>query len=316
MMTHPTYIYIINSDEYEKDLCALEMKSIFEERCDRGVIFSQRKVEPSISAFIRKRLEIISASDDYLQFIAGIKEKQIAAEGFKIEYDVLQGDETEYKDRLEKIREIGYCMEGTPDYYHPSSYYSLCRFDDCWYFAFTVKNSMDWLKHRQKPRSYSISISINIAKALVNIAAGGNRDVKLLDACCGVGTIMLEACFAGYQIEGCDINHKICHDARENLTYYNYSANVICSDIQDMTQNYNAAIVDLPYNLFTTVDDDTILHIIRSAAERAQKLIIVSASDISGFISMAELQISDHCSVKKRGKTSFSREIWVCGRNF
>ena len=159
------------------------------------------------------------------------------------------------------------------------------------------------------------SISINIAKALVNIAAKANKEHKLLDACCGVGTVMLEACFSGNNIEGCDINWKICKDARENLAHFNYTANVYRSDIKDINKTYDAAILDLPYNLLSCASDDDILHIIESATAIADRLVIVSTSDISSIINSTGFSISDYCSVSKKGKTSFARKIWVCEMN-
>jgi tRNA G10 N-methylase Trm11 len=182
-------------------------------------------------------------------------------------------------------------------------------------FGILIKNNLDWHKHKQKPCSYSNSISMSIAKVLVNIAARANKEEKLLDACCGVGTIMLEACFAGNNIEGCDINEKICKHARENLSHFNYTANVYNSDIKDISKRYDAAIIDLPYNLFSDANENDILHIIESTAKITNQLVIVSTSDITTLISKAGLRISDYCSVNKRGKANFNRKIWVCEKN-
>jgi tRNA G10 N-methylase Trm11 len=156
---------------------------------------------------------------------------------------------------------------------------------------------------------------VNIAKALVNIAAKADNENKLLDACCGAGTIMLEACFAGYDIEGCDINYKIVKQARENISHFNYTANIYRSDIKDISKRYEAAIIDLPYNLYSYATDNHILHIIESTAEITNRLVIVSTSDITNLISNTGLRISDYCSVSKIGKANFTRKIWVCEKN-
>jgi len=175
-----------------------------------------------------------------------------------------------------------------------------------------IKNDLSWQKHKKKPRSYSNSISINIAKALVNIGAKGNKETSLLDACCGVGTIMLEACYAGNNIEGCDINWKICRNARANLSHFNYTATVYRSDIKDLDKRYDAAIIDLPYNLLSSATNTDLIHIIESTAKITDRLVIVSISDVTNIIHNAGFRIADCCSVSKRGKTNFSRKIWVC----
>lgn len=314
-MHNKNYIYSFNYENNESDLCKLESRHIFDTEEKNKLLFSDIKVEPSSSAFIKKRLDVISFAEDYSSLLNQIKKERIQIEGFKVEYLVLDGDPTEYKERLKKLKDIGLSIEGFPDYYNPTIMYALCCYMSVWYFGILINNNFDWHKHKKKPCSYSNSIGISIAKALVNIATKANNEKKLLDACCGVGTILLEACFAGYSIEGCDINEKICKDGRKNLSHFNYTANVFHSDIKDMDTRYEAAIIDLPYNVFSHVNDDTILHIIESTADLTNRLVIVSIEDISNLISSSGLRISDYCSVNKRGKTKFARKIWVCEKN-
>ena len=306
------YIYSFSYDYTESELCKLESRYIFNAEEKNKHLSSDIKIEPSSSAFIKKRLDISISSEDYSTLINEIKKENICVEGFKVEYLVLDGDKTKYSDRLDKLKDIGYNIEGDPDYYNPTITYALCYYNKIWCFGILNKNSFAWYKHKQKPFSYSNSIHINIAKALVNIASKANKEKKILDACCGVGTIMLEASFAGNNIEGCDINWKVCRQARENLSYFNYSTNVYRSDIKDISNRYDAAIVDLPYNLFSYSNDETILHIIESTAEITNRLVIVSTSDITNLINNSGLRIIDYCSVSKRGKANFTRTVWVC----
>ncbi len=306
------FIYFFRYDITESALCKLESRYVFNQEEKNRLLFSDIKVEPSSSAFIKNRLEIISSSKDYATLINEIKKENISAEGFKVEYLVAENDTTEYSERLKKLRDIGFSIEGIPDYYSPTITYALYNFDGIWCFGILTKNKDAWQKHNQKPHSYSNSIGINIAKSLVNIAAKGNKECTLIDACCGVGTIMLEACFAGYKIEGCDINWKQCWNARKNLAYFNYDTTVFRSDINDISKRYDAAIIDLPYNLGTLATEEEVLHIIVSTAKIADRLVIVSTSDITNFINQTGFKISDICSVPKKGKRTFARKIWVC----
>jgi len=306
------HLYFFISDNYERELCKLESKYTFNQKERNKMLLSDVKTDPSQSAFIKQRIDILFASDDYTVLKDQIKTKRIAIDDYKVEYISANNDTTNYCQRLEKVKEIGYCITGTPEFKKPKTIYALCHYDSVWYFGVLVKNNYDWRKHNQKPFSYSNSIGVNIAKALVNIAAQANKANKLLDACCGVGTIMLEACFAQYKIEGSDINWKVCRQARENLSYFNYNATVYRSDINDITSRYDAAIIDLPYNLFSNADENTFKHIIESTANLADRLVIVSTTDISTIINNAGLEIKDGCKVGKSGKVKFSRNIWVC----
>ncbi|MCF8294778.1 MAG: hypothetical protein K9I34_01840 [Bacteroidales bacterium] len=306
------FIYFFNYDDNERDLCKLESKYIFGEEETKKVLYSERLIDPSSSAFIKRRLDIIAFSANYPACIEAIRQENITAEGFKVEYIHLEGDANEYADRLAKLKDIGYSIEGLPDYHNPVITYALCYYKEVWYFGELIKNSFEWHNHKQKPCSYSNSISQLVAKALINLATNANPAIRLLDACCGVGTIMLEACFAGFPIEGCDINEKICQDGRENLAHFGYEAVIYHADIKDLGRSYDAAIVDLPYNLFSFADDATILHIIESTAAIASRVVFVSTSDIAPLIDSAGLILKDSCSVVKRRKANFTRRIWVC----
>lgn len=306
------YLYSFTYDNTERELCKLESRCIFNEEGKNKLLLSDIKVEPSSSAFIKKRLAIILFSKDYDTLIYEIKKENIRVEDFKVEYLVFEGDSTEYEERLEKLKDIGYSIDGNPDYYKPKIIYALGYYGGVWCFGILIKDKYEWRKHQKKPFSYSNSIGINIAKALVNIAAKANKEKRLIDACCGAGTIMLEACFAGHHIEGCDINWKLCRDARKNLAHFNYTAKVNRSDIKDIINWYDAAIIDLPYNLLSSATDKDIFHIIESTAKIADRLVIVSILDITTFISQIGLEILDYCSVSKKGKTNFTRKIWVC----
>ena len=113
-------------------------------------------------------------------------------------------------------------------------------------------------------------------------------------------------------MEGCDINEKICKNAQENLSHFNYTANVYHSDIKDISKRYDAAIIDLPYNLYSNATDNDILHIIESTAAITDRIVIISIADITNLISNTGFKISDYCTVSKSGKRKFTRKIWVC----
>lgn len=314
-MSHPSHLYIYNYDHNLNDLCKLESKYLFGDLEAHKFLFSNKRITPSCSAFIKKRLDILTSSEDYDTLLANITAQQIHIEGFKIEYLVLHNDSTGYEERLQKIRDIGHCITGEAQYKNPSITYGLCLVDEKWYFGSIEKNSFDWHKHKQKPLSFSNSLDMSIAKSLLNIASKGYLDSKLLDICCGVGTVLLEGAFAGYNVIGCDINPKIVGYANKNLAHFKYTVPILNMDIKNVDTTFDAAMIDLPYNLFTKVSDDTHAHIINGAAQITNQLVIVSTTDISKIIKATGFTILDHCTVAKKGKKNFARIVWVCERD-
>jgi tRNA G10 N-methylase Trm11 len=296
-------------------LCKLESKQLFGIAEENKLLFSAIKVDPSISPFIKSRTKILSSSNDFSELITLIQKQNIEQQGFVIEYVILDGDSTEKNERREKLKDIGYCIQGRPDFRSPSITYALCFYKGNWYFGLMIKENIEWHKHKQKPQSFSNSIGMTIAKTLVTIASKGNTHIKLLDVCCGVGTIMLEASISGFDIEGCDINENACTYTRRNLSHYGYSANVHHTDIKHLNKQYDAVIIDLPYNFYSHSSEIIVLNIIEAAAKLADRIIIVSTSDIESFIATSGLIVSDFCTIVKRGKSQFTRKIWVCDKD-
>ena len=111
---------------------------------------------------------------------------------------------------------------------------------------------------------------------------------EILDACCGTGTVILEGCISGFNIEGCDNNLKVYQHTINNLLYYNYTANVYLTDIKDHNKKYDSAIIDLPYNLYSHTNDTLISNIIESTSKLAARIVIVSISDIESIIKRVE----------------------------
>jgi len=307
-----SYLYTFNYDQHLVELCKLESRQIFDSEATDRFLFSNVKIDPSISPFIRNRFDIITSSEDFSELLSNIKKEKILDDGFKAEYQVLHGDDTTYTERLDKLKDIGLVIGGFPNFKAPTTTYAICKHQNVWLFGVLIKQNSDWQKHRNKPRSFSNSIGMDVGKTLVSIASKGNKTIRLLDACCGVGTVMLEACFSGLNVEGCDIELGRCEHTRQNLAHYGYTANVHCSDIKDLDRKYDAAIVDLPYNLYSYSNDTILANIIESTAKLATRIVIVSTADIETQIKKSGLKIADFCTVEKRGRPQFSRNIWVC----
>ena len=86
-------------------------------------------------------------------------------------------------------------------------------------------------------------------------------------------------------------------------------------NIKDIDKRYDTAIIDLPYNLSSRATEKDIIHIIDSTVKITNRLVIVSIADITNLINNTGFEISNYCTVSKRGKRTFSRKIWVCEKN-
>ena len=52
-----------------------------------------------------------------------------------------------------------------------------------------------------------------MARALVNIATCDDKRLSIIDPCCGVGTVVIEALDLGFNIKGYELQGNLLYDA-------------------------------------------------------------------------------------------------------
>ena len=306
------FIYNLNYPVKEKELCELEVRSLFNFDLKEKVFFESRKIHPSVSPFLKNRLEIMYKAATLLEIVELVTEAKIEAPDFMVKYLELEENELLLKNRRENCKEVGLKIGGYPCYKAPKYLFGLTFYKENWYFGELVERSLQWKVHNKKPNAFSSSLSLNIAKALINIAGNGDTSKRLVDPCCGVGTVLLEGVWAGYDVTGWEINGKIAENARGNLRHFNYDVTITTGDIENIKDRFDASIVDLPYGNFSFKDDENQLKIIRNAKRISDKVVLVSSEDIREELGKQDLKIIDQCKIGKNTNSAFWRYIWVC----
>ena len=315
------YLYSLNYPLYEKELCALEVKSLFKDSndsndsndsMDHKVFFTTIKVDPSVSPFLRNRLEILYSHSSFAELVELVDHAELHATDFMVKYVKLYDQDPSFQERRNYCKQLGFKIHGTPLYSSPKETFGITYYKKKWYFGRLMQNDIVWKEHKDKPYSYSSSIGINIAKALVNIAGNGDKTKRIVDPCCGAGTVLLEGVFAGYSIIGWEINRKIAEAARGNLKHFNCNAQVITGDIKDINEVFDASIIDLPYGNFSITTQEELQSILNNGKRISKKMVIVSAKDISDEIKIENLLVLDRCEVVKNKYNDFTRYVWVC----
>lgn len=305
------YLYKINYPGYEEDLCKIEMRALFKKNIDEKNFFSTIPLKPSISPFIRSRIEILKSADGLEGIVDWITETNFESEDFLVNYMTL-GDTVSSTKKKSICREIGYVIGGDVSFKQPKNIFGITCYQDKWYFGLYTENKMDWLNHNNKPFSYSSALSIRLAKVLVNLAGNGDFNKKLIDPCCGVGTALIEGLYSGYDIVGYDIIEKVAEHANVNLAHFGYSRDVKCSNIKAVEGRYDASIVDIPYGILSATDKANQLMIIKEAKRLSKKVIVVSKEALDSELEALGLNVLDKCSVSKAELHHFIRNVWVC----
>lgn len=302
-------LYILNYPENEEELCALECRVLFNKESKGKYLFSNYNFDASNSPFIKSALRIKIYKNSLEEVIEEIKEKNISYENFKVIYLRLEDCDISYKERLESVYKVGMAVNGIANIKNPSITLGLVKVQNYWLFGEFDKNNCLWHIHDKKPKSYSNSLSFRVAKALINIGIGRDRNLKVIDPCCGVGTVILEGLFMGIDIEGVEIKPQIASDCKRNLEFFNYKDVITKGNIKDIEKVYDVSIIDIPYGVFTPTTKEEQELIINSARKISKKLILISFENMDEMLHQAGFKVVDSASFSKG---NFIRYISVC----
>lgn len=274
------YFYLLNFPVEERGLAQLEVRSLFEEELKYKHVFSNIFIEPSRSPFIKEAIKIFAIGKSLNEIVMEVNNLKLESDEFKVNYLRLDYNEVSYDERLEALREVGRAISGKPNIKEPKKIYGLTKVDGLWCFGEYLKNDYNWHRHWEVPNKYSNALPARMARALVNIAVGNNKDLKVIDPCCGIGTVVIEGLSMGINIVGIEINNNIAYNAKKNLLFLGYNNVIKNLDMRNIHKLYDVAIVDLPYNLFTQSSMEDQIEIIKKTKEIAKKAIIISFQEI------------------------------------
>lgn len=308
-----TYIYTYAYSPDEASLCAMELRCLFGREIPEAIFISGALVEVSRSPFMKERIDVMYEGDTLEEIYRQTEQVEVEGQTFKVIYvkinDLAPEHKIEYDERRAIEREIGMRIEGEADVNRPERVYGIVTLGGRWYFGTYHKNQATWFRQMKKPRSYSIALSTRVARAAVNMAVPRTHGIKMIDPCCGIGTVMVEALSMGIDIVGRDINPLIAAGARTNIAHFGFESEVTLGDIADITEHYDAAIVDMPYNLYSRITPEEQYTILVNTRRIADRVVIVAIEAMDEMIKAAGFTIIDRCVAKKG---AFSRHLMLC----
>lgn len=305
------YTYVRHTDEY--DLCRMEMRAFFGFHSPSNALKSTVEIHPNRSPFIEERLDVLVEAESWEALIEKVSQLDVSDQTFKTvcmnTIALNSTDKVGHPKRRKLEREIGLCVNGNPDLLQPEIIYGFVELDNRWYFGIYHMSESIWYQHQNKPHSYSTALSTRVARAVVNIAVPNPAGLKVIDPCCGIGNVLVEARSMDIDIVGRDINPLVIEPARINIAHFGFSGDVFHGPIAGVVEHYDVAIIDMPYNIFSDATPEEQLDILRQARRIADKVIVVTIDTIDDMIEEVGFTIKDRCEAKKG---LFIRQVLIC----
>ncbi|MEK8131206.1 RNA methyltransferase [Paenibacillus filicis] len=314
MMDQETlYVYTYAFHEDEAELCGLEQRTWF-----GGVgsgtggaaawLESGLQIDPSRSPFMKQRLRVRFEAAGIEGIAKQAAHMHVDVASFKVVF-VPADDGLDYDQRRAMERLVGACIRSRAEMRSPDVRFGIAKVSGRWVFGELEDQQAVWLQHKDKPKPYSTALSTRVARAIANIAVPHPEGVRAVDPCCGIGTVVIEALSMGIAMEAFDKNPLAVLGARENLRYFGYPNEVGIRDIRDLVGPYDAAVLDLPYNLCSKLSEADQLELLASARRLASRVVVVAIDPIGEQFSKAGLRPVDGCQIRKG---SFCRYVTVC----
>ncbi|MDX8047281.1 methyltransferase domain-containing protein [Gracilibacillus sp. S3-1-1] len=309
------YLYTYTHPPEESSLCALEQRTLFGVESD-NLIKSTTNINPSRSPFIKGKLSILFSGESVQAIAEQVDQIELRDQTFKVLFikinDLSKEQKIEFEEQRTIEKEIGWNIIGEAQMKNPDILFGIVPFEGRWYFGTYQQSESVWLHHLKKPYEYSTALSTRLARTIVNIAIPNPACLRIIDPCCGIGTVLVEALSMGIQIVGSDRNPLAVKGARENITYFHYDGIVEVKDIADEEAHYDVAIIDMPYNLAAQSTLEEQYTIIQHARRIANRVVILTIEDMDEMIGKAGFTIVDRGVANKGEKALFSRQVIVC----
>ena len=307
------YVYTYGWRPEETELCRMEMRAFFAQDTAENVLISHVKVEPSRSPFIRARLAVQFEAANVDELCERVTTLELGEKTYRVVSlnDVALSTTAKWGHTKRRAveRQLALAIEGEPDLTSPDITFGVVQLGDVYYFGKLVEGEAVWLKHQDRPQQYSTALSTKVARALVNIAVPDVKEKRVIDPCCGVGTVLVEALSMGVNITGRDMNWFVTSGSRKNIAHFGYHGEVQLGPIEDVTDYYDVAIIDMPYNVFTLSDSASLQSIVTSARRIADRVLFVTVEPMDDMLKVAHFTVVDRAVVRKG---SFSREVLLC----
>ncbi|WP_243895934.1 RsmD family RNA methyltransferase [Paenibacillus sp. F411] len=314
------YLYTYAAHESEQALCALELSELLGSfsvtpksspaPSSRGLLFSERAVNPDRSPFLTARLDVWFAASTVEELALQAASLSLPEEmTFKVVY-LKESDACSYEEQRTRERSIGACIQGQARMKSPDVTFGLAATGGKWLLGELHLPPRQWLEHTSKPHNYSTGLSSRTARALVNIAVPRLEGTTFLDPCCGMGNVLIEALSMGLRAEGGDLNPLAVQGARVNLRHYGYGEDCVrIQDMNDRSGRYDAAVLDLPYNVCSVLPEEEKIQMLRSLRRLTGRAVIVAPEPLETLLADTGWTVLRHVQTRKG---TFTRDIWLC----
>lgn len=250
-----------------------------------GLAFCEDTSEVKRSAYLRWGGNVLVRAPSLEELLTEVRRKALRFDEFRVEF-VRLGNAPPLPSQ-KSIVAVADALKGCfPNLDHPKVRLALVvGATEVLLGEIRTESDRSYTRHDAKPYTTSSSLPSRLSRALVNLVA--QKGDVVLDPCCGVGTLLLEAAAVGAIPVGCDWNLRMVEKARANLSHFGYAGTIHHADARTWHMPVDAVVTDLPYGRNTVMSPNVVRGILSAVARVATRAVFVALADVRSWMEEA-----------------------------
>lgn len=301
-----SHFCVVSTTEYEADLARAELWALSGVDAPGRVVTVRSPVDVARAAYVTACAEELASGPSPAALSRALEGRRLRFERFRITPMTLP---PRPKVTLrEAVIEAARNVDGTVDVHAPLTELLLVGSEGDWRLGrVTSQATKGYVEHDSKPWGFSSALPTRVARAMVNLAASPGD--AIIDPCCGVGTILLEAWAVGMRAVGGDVNRKLVGMTRANLQHFGRPGWACVADAERPWARADAVVTDFPYGRQSARDPELYGRLLAALPAFAPKLVVVTAEGIERLLEQGGYDVLRTADVLK--PHGFRRRVHV-----
>ena len=306
LQAKPKYLYLTAIPDQLTALVAAECMTLTGSTPNmHGIAISEQCVDVQRGAYLKSCSELLFETTSVAELCTNIRSAGLHADEFRV--SVVKKPRSLKVNSMELASEIGGAIGGNANLSQPQvTFLTVITAEQIRFGRLRSESDNMWLAHDQRPHVTSSSLPSRLARVLVNLMARpGDR---LLDPCCGTGTIVMSAAHSDIRAVGYDNNPRMVGATTKNLQHFGLTADVALGDARQVRGQFDAVATDLPYGINLRKDKSQDAEILTNLRTRAPKAAFIDLRDLTNPLNDLGYQIE---TVIRVPKLSIVRRIFI-----
>jgi len=300
---------MLSGDEHDRELALAEALALSGgEQCAGKLVQAERPIDIARTAYVLCGLELLASGAGIAETCEKLRDTGLASDGFAIEVRrIPRGLKVHRRDTANAL---ALAIDGGPNLDDPRErFLAFVTADGVWFGRTLEAGEPEWRRLARKPHDFSSALPTQAARAICNLFVRGGE--RVVDPCCGSGTLLIHAASLGAKVTGYDINQKMVWATNKNLAHFGFEPAAAVGDAAEIEGEFDVLVANVPYGRMAPTSDEKLARMVTNIAKLAPRGAIVALSDQSEAIEASGGVVRE---VIRLAKFSVTRRIFIYER--